>query len=218
MQIDAQVPPELLSYFRDAAAKSGVPLDVLLRVARQESNFNPAAVGRAGEIGVFQVMPSTARQPGFGVPAVDPTTLSDPRANIEFGASYLAGRGRAAGVQDWFDPAQRARALRAYNGGGDPNYVANVERWNVALPQAPAVAPGAAASPAVASAATPAPSAAPAAPAPPFEPSRGFGLAMPAEPLGFGLSDLFGNATMSGGSGGWRRGRSQTRSPSLFGP
>jgi hypothetical protein len=60
---------------------------------------------------------------------IDPARLDDPRENILWSARYLAARGRAAGVTDWNDPAQIDRALRAYNGGGDPNYVQNVRRW-----------------------------------------------------------------------------------------
>lgn len=125
----SQPPADLMPHFQAASAETGIPVDLLVAQARQESNWNPAAVGRAGEIGVTQVMPSTARQPGFGVAGVDPETLRDPRNNILFGARYLAGRGRAAGVTDWNDPAQVDRALAAYNGGGDPNYVQNVRRW-----------------------------------------------------------------------------------------
>jgi hypothetical protein len=59
---------------------------------------------------------------------VDPETLRDPEQNILFGAKYLAARGQAAGVKDWNNPEEVAKGLRAYNGGGDPNYVANVYR------------------------------------------------------------------------------------------
>jgi hypothetical protein len=78
---------------------------------------------------------------------VDPATLSDPRNNILFGARYLAGRGRQAGVTDWNDPAQQDRALAAYNGGGDPNYVRNVRQW-MASPGGQAPAGGQPAAPA----------------------------------------------------------------------
>ena len=42
-----------------AGARYGVSGDWLLRVAICESELNPAAVGRNGEIGLFQFMPST---------------------------------------------------------------------------------------------------------------------------------------------------------------
>ena len=117
----------LRPHFEEASRATGIPVPVLMAQARQESNFNPNARGRAGEIGVMQIMPSTARQPGFGMAPVDPNTLTDPRANIMAGAQYLAARA-GRGV-DWNDPAQRGRALTAYNGGGDPNYAQNVERF-----------------------------------------------------------------------------------------
>jgi hypothetical protein len=98
---------------------------VLGAVARQESNFNPLAVGRSGEIGMFQILPSTATRPGFGVTPANPTGLFDPLANILFGANYLAARA-GQGV-NWSNPADRAIALARYNGGGDPNYVQRVE-------------------------------------------------------------------------------------------
>jgi soluble lytic murein transglycosylase-like protein len=119
-------PPDLLPHIEAASRETGVPVPVLTALVRQESNFNPNATGRAGEVGLAQIMPATARQPGFGVPPADPTALRDPGANIMFGARYLAAR---AGQGDWNDPNFRAAALRAYNGGGDPNYVQNVERW-----------------------------------------------------------------------------------------
>jgi soluble lytic murein transglycosylase-like protein len=153
----AQAPADLAPLIAEASRETGIPEAVLTAKIRQESNFRPDAVGRAGEVGLAQIMPATARQPGFGMQGVDPATLRDPRENILFGARYLAARGRAAGVTDWNDPAQVDRALAAYNGGGDPNYVQNVRRWMPqgaatpaampasapAQPGAPAQAPGA---------------------------------------------------------------------------
>lgn len=143
----AQAPADLAPIIEEASRETGIPAPILTAQLRQESNFDPNARGRAGEIGLAQIMPTTARQPGYGVQPVDPARLSDPRENILFGARYLAGRGRAAGVTDWNDPAQVDRALAAYNGGGDPNYVQNVRRW---LPQdgsAPAAIPASASAP-----------------------------------------------------------------------
>jgi hypothetical protein len=115
-----------MDHFRRASAETGIPVDLLIAQARQESSFNPNARGAAGEIGIFQIKPSTAQQPGFGLTGVDPGTLTDPGANIMFGARYLRGR---MGQGDPNNPADQARALAAYNGGGDPNYVANVNRY-----------------------------------------------------------------------------------------
>jgi soluble lytic murein transglycosylase-like protein len=141
MQAPAQPPQgggQFAPIIQQAAQRTGVPADLLQAQIRQESGGNPNAVGKAGEIGLGQIMPSTARAPGFGVRPVDPAKLTDPATNINFQADYMAGRGRAAGVQDWTDPAQRARGLAGYNGGGDPQYAANVSRY---LPQGGGPAP-----------------------------------------------------------------------------
>jgi soluble lytic murein transglycosylase-like protein len=149
MQAPAQPPQQqpqgggqFAPIIQQAAQRNNLPPDLLTAQLRQESGMNPNAIGRAGEIGLGQVKPSTAQAPGFGVRPVDPSQLTNPATNINFSADYLAGRGRAAGVQDWNDPQQRARGLAAYNGGGDPNYAANVSRY---MPQgggpAPAPAP-----------------------------------------------------------------------------
>jgi len=122
----ATLPTEWLPHFQEASRETGIPVDLLIAQARQESSFNPNARGAAGEIGLFQIKPSTAQSPGFGMTGVDPGTLSDPRSNILFGARYLKAR---MGGGDPNNPADQARALAAYNGGGDPNYVTNVNRY-----------------------------------------------------------------------------------------
>lgn len=135
-----QAPADLAPYFDEASKMTGIPAPVLMAKVRQESSFNPNAIGKAGEVGLTQIMPSTARDPGFGMTGVDPASLRDPRANIMFGAQYLAARGKAAGVTDWTDRNQVAKALTAYNGGGDPNYASNVMRFLPGGPLSPATA------------------------------------------------------------------------------
>lgn len=125
----AQAPSDLAPYFDEASKMTGIPASVLMAKVQQESRFNPNAIGKAGEVGLAQIMPSTARDPGFGMQGVDPQSLRDPRTNILFGAQYLAARGKAAGVTDWNDRNQVAKALTAYNGGGDPNYAQHVMRF-----------------------------------------------------------------------------------------
>jgi len=123
------VPSQYREYVEEASRETGIPVPILAAKIQQEGQWRPDAEGRAGEIGMSQVLPSTARRPGFGVAPVDPEMLrQDPREQIMFGARYLRGRGDAAGVENWSDYSQAARALRAYNGGGDPNYVQNVFR------------------------------------------------------------------------------------------
>jgi hypothetical protein len=113
-----EVPPHLVPIIQAAAARSGVPFNVLAAKIRQESGFRPDARGAAGEIGISQIMPATARQPGYGVPPIDISALGDPAQAIPWGADYLAARARSAGVRDWNDPRQAARGLAAYNGAG----------------------------------------------------------------------------------------------------
>lgn len=123
------VPAEYMPYFQEASARTGIPVDLLIAQARQESGFNPGATGSAGEVGIMQIHPKTAASPGFGMSGVqNPDILRDPRTNINFGADYLAARAKAAGA-NFTTPEGQAAALRAYNGGGDPNYVANVFRY-----------------------------------------------------------------------------------------
>ena len=127
----ATVPAEYMPYFQEASQKTGIPVDLLIAQARQESGFNPNARGGAGEIGMFQIKPSTASDPGGGVQGVDPATLAGPgnvRNNILFGAQYLKSRMQG----DPANPAVQVAGLRAYNGGGDPNYVQNVFRYRPA--------------------------------------------------------------------------------------
>lgn len=124
------IPPALAPAIEAAARETGIPAPILAAVARHESNFGQLPDRPGDGKGVMQVLDSTARRPGFGVEGVDPASLRDPSANIMFGARYLAGRA-GAGI-DWNDPKQRDEALRRYNGGGDPDYVAKVNRY---LPQ-----------------------------------------------------------------------------------
>lgn len=122
------VPQDLLPIYQAASKRTGIPVDVLIAQGKQESNFDPNAVGSAGEIGIHQIKPSTAAQPGFGLKGIDPATLKDPAVNINFAADYLKAR---AGNPNFNDPAAVNAALASYNGGGDPNYVANVRRHMV---------------------------------------------------------------------------------------
>ena len=121
------IPEEYRTMVDEAAAARGLPPHILAAVLRQESGFNPEARGRAGEIGLGQILPSTARDPGFGLSPATEEDLRDPRRNIDFSASYIAARNPNV---DWSNPVAAARALATnYNAGGDPNYAANVIRF-----------------------------------------------------------------------------------------
>ena len=58
-------PSELEPYFKEAAEKYNVDVNLLKAIAKAESNFNPNAVSSAGALGVMQLMPSTASSLGI---------------------------------------------------------------------------------------------------------------------------------------------------------
>jgi soluble lytic murein transglycosylase-like protein len=77
-----------------AARAEGVPVLLAHAVVRVESNYNPRVRGQAGEIGLMQIKPSTARAIGFSGPA---SALYDPATNLLWGMRYLAGARELAG-------------------------------------------------------------------------------------------------------------------------
>jgi soluble lytic murein transglycosylase-like protein len=98
----AKSPRDLI---REAAQRNGLPPAFVEAVARQESNFDPAAVSRKGAVGLMQLMPATAEVLG-----VDPR---DPEQNSHAGARLL--RDLLLTYQN--HPDQVRRALAAYNAG-----------------------------------------------------------------------------------------------------
>jgi soluble lytic murein transglycosylase-like protein len=70
------------------ADEYGVPAELALAVVQIESNYRPTAKGRAGEIGLMQIKPATARLMGYEGQA---DGLYDPETNIRYGMKYLAG-------------------------------------------------------------------------------------------------------------------------------
>lgn len=83
------------------AQNQGVSPALAIELAVQESGLNQARRGAAGEIGIFQILPSTARDLG-----VDPT---DAMQNIRGGILYLRQQLAAFG--------DTRKALAAYNCG-----------------------------------------------------------------------------------------------------
>lgn len=69
------------------AASYGVPVSLAHAVIRVESNYRPNVTGSAGEIGLMQIKPSTARMLGYTGSAKG---LYHPETNIKFGMKYLA--------------------------------------------------------------------------------------------------------------------------------
>ena len=69
------------------AASNGVPVSLAKAVIMIESRFQPNQVGSAGEIGLMQIKPSTARMMGYSGSIMG---LHDPETNIKYGMKYLA--------------------------------------------------------------------------------------------------------------------------------
>jgi soluble lytic murein transglycosylase-like protein len=101
----------------DSARREGIPPHILAALLQHESSWNPRARGAAGEVGIAQILPSTAAQPGYGLRPISLEAAADPNQAIPWAASYLARRGRAAGA-DWSTPEGVQKALAAYNGAG----------------------------------------------------------------------------------------------------
>jgi membrane-bound lytic murein transglycosylase B len=69
------------------AAAYGVPAELAHAVIKVESNYRANARGGAGEIGLMQIKPSTARMMGYNGNA---NGLFNPETNIKYGMKYLA--------------------------------------------------------------------------------------------------------------------------------
>ena len=78
----------------DAARAAGMPPELADAVATVESNYNVSAIGGVGEIGLMQVLPSTARMLGFDGSLAE---LAVPETNIRYGVSYLSRAWRISG-------------------------------------------------------------------------------------------------------------------------
>lgn len=76
------------------ATRAGLPPEIAEAVTHTESGFNRNAVGADGEIGLMQILPSTARMLGFSGSL---TELANPETNIRYGVNYLAQAWRLAG-------------------------------------------------------------------------------------------------------------------------
>lgn len=96
---------------RECAGQFNLSPALLAAVVKKESNFNPNALSPAGATGLGQLMPGTAQGINarvFHYPSYD---IRDPKTNLCFAASHLAGlMGRYNG--------DVVLSLAAYNGGG----------------------------------------------------------------------------------------------------
>ena len=85
--------------------------DLLDALAVVESGNNPNAVSPAGARGIYQIMPATAAEPGYGVTPITLQGVLDPTTSREFARQYLEGLRKA------YPDYTPAEILQAYNGG-----------------------------------------------------------------------------------------------------
>jgi hypothetical protein len=90
LQADADSEPAMTfpytHCFKEAALANGIPVTLLLAVARGESDFEPRARSHANAYGLMQILwPDTARH--LGIRRL--SELLDPCTNVEAGARYL---------------------------------------------------------------------------------------------------------------------------------
>lgn len=103
----------LLPLVTAEAKRLGVPPDLADAVATIETGYTETAQGSSGEIGLMQVMPSTAWMLGFRGTSNE---LFAPATNIHYGVTYLAHALAASG-------GNLCRALMKYRAGvGEEGY------------------------------------------------------------------------------------------------
>jgi soluble lytic murein transglycosylase-like protein len=84
---------ELASLVNRHAREAQLPAEFVRAVVRVESEWDQDLTGLAGEIGLMQILPATARDIGF----LDSTeALYDPETNIRWGIRYLSEAYRLA--------------------------------------------------------------------------------------------------------------------------
>ena len=89
-----------------SAAEHDVPVELVRRVVKRESNFNPKARNRI-YWGLMQIRHDTARSMGYKGPA---TGLLDAETNLRYGVRYLRGAYIVAG-------GNHDQAVRLYASG-----------------------------------------------------------------------------------------------------
>jgi len=85
----------------------GVPVKLANAVVFVESSYNPRARGKAGEIGLMQIMPATARGIGYRGKM---SNLYKPDTNLYWGMKYLGEAYKRAG-------GSTCGTIMRYNGG-----------------------------------------------------------------------------------------------------
>jgi soluble lytic murein transglycosylase-like protein len=95
------------------AREYGVSRSLARAVIRVESNYDVHKRGRAGEIGLMQIKPSTARMMGYSGSAAG---LYDPETNIRWGMKYLGmakeiGNGTTCGTLLKYNAGHAAKRM-----------------------------------------------------------------------------------------------------------
>lgn len=108
-------PDEYVEIFKRASEKYNVPYEVLISVAKAESDFNKNDVSKSGAMGIMQIMPETAKWLGV-------TDPYDPEQNIMGGARELAEKIKKHGSLKLGLAAYNAGSGAVQKYGGVPPY------------------------------------------------------------------------------------------------
>lgn len=98
------------------AQRTGIDRNLFRSLINQESRWNPNAVSPVGAVGLGQVMPDTAKAPGFGVQPL--ANAYDPEENLRFSADYLSALNKRY-------KGNTNKTLAAYNWGAG-----NADKWD----------------------------------------------------------------------------------------
>jgi soluble lytic murein transglycosylase-like protein len=107
------IPAKFRSAFERAERLTGLPLALLAAVANVESTFNPDARSTAGAHGLFQILPSTAKELKLDI--------STPEKNVIAGARYLKILLNEFQSTDLMLAAYNAGPTAVIKAGGAPN-------------------------------------------------------------------------------------------------
>lgn len=107
---------------KDYATKHGLPPEMVYGFMASESGGNKDAVSPVGAVGLFQSMPSTAAQPGYGVKPYDPHS-------VDGSLDYMSAMFKQAGG----DPVKTAAFWNAGPKGNPDNpetkgFISNVQK------------------------------------------------------------------------------------------
>jgi hypothetical protein len=101
-------PTDYVKLAASMAQKYGIDPNIFVRQMDRENKFRTTGTSSAGASGIAQIMPDTARDPGYGVRPIADT--SDPVESLRFAAEYMRA------MLDKFG-GDYSLALAAYNAG-----------------------------------------------------------------------------------------------------